>query len=345
MANIDKRISQAGLISYRVLIRLKGYPAQSATFKRITDAKRWELQTEAAIKEGRYFQVSEAKKHTFNELVSRYCAEILPSYNLKERQNRRHKLDWWAQMMGDCLLADITPARLTEHKAKLSQSPATVDKYLKNLSHAFSVAVNDWAWLDSNPVKKVKSPKLPRGRVRFLSDDERARLIAACQESSNAWLYPCVVLALSTGMRQAELMGLKWPDVNLKDGFIILHHTKNNERRRIPLAGLGLELLQEHAKVRRLDTPLLFPGTIHKDRPIDLRTPFEKALKTANINDFHWHDLRHCCASYLAENGASLGEIAEVLGHKTLSMVKRYAHLSDSHVSNVVSRMNQQIFG
>jgi integrase len=345
MANIEKRISQAGLISYRVLIRLKGYPAQSATFKRITDAKRWELQTEAAIREGRYFQVSEAKKHTFNELVSRYCAEILPSYNLKEQQNRRHKLDWWAQMMGPCLLADITPALLTEHKAKLSQSPATVDKYLKNLSHVFTVAFDDWAWLDSNPVKKVKSPKLPRGRVRFLDDGERAKLLQACKESSNAWLYPCVVLALSTGMRQAELMELKWPDVNLKDGYLILHQTKNGTRRRIPLAGLGLELLQEHAKIRRLDTDLLFPGTIHKDKPIDLRDPFEKALKTAGINDFHWHDLRHCCASYLAMNGASLGEIAEILGHRTLSMVQRYAHLSESHVSNVVGSMNKKIFG
>jgi integrase len=246
--------------------------------------------------------------------------------------------------MGDCLLADITPALLTEHKAKLTQSPATVDKYLKNLSHAFSVAVADWAWPDSNPVKKVKSPKLPRGRVRFLSDDERAKLLTACKESSNAWLHLCVVLALSTGMRQGELMGLKWPDVNLKYGYLILHHTKNNERRRIPLAGLALELLADHGKVRRLDTPLLFPGTIHKDQPIDLRAPFEKALKVAGIHDFHWHDLRHCTASYLVMNGASLGEIAEILGHKTLGMVQRYSHLSDSHVSGVVSRMNQQIF-
>ena len=346
MANIEKRISKTNnLVSYRVLIRLKGHPPVSATFKRITDAKRFELQTEAAIREGRYFHISEGKKHTFNELVSRYTTEILPGYNLKEQQNRKHKLDWWAQMMGDCLLADITPALLTEHKAKLTQSPATIDKYLKNLSHVFTVALEDWAWLDSNPVKNVKSPKLPRGRVRFLDDGERARLLKASQESSNAWLHLCVVLALSTGMRQGELMALKWADVNLKDGYLILHHTKNNERRRIPLAGLGLELLQEHAKVRRLDTPLLFPGTIHKDKPIDLRTPFETALKEAGIHDFHWHDLRHCTASYLAMNGASLGEIAEVLGHKTLSMVKRYSHLSDSHVSNVVGAMNKKIFG
>lgn len=345
MATIQKRYSADGIPSYRVQIRLKGHPIQTASFRRMTDAKKWEQVTEVGIKEGRYFQVTEAKKHTFNDLVTRYYSEILLRYNEKERQNRRHKLDWWAQVMGDCLLSDITPAILTEHKAKLTQSPATVDKYLKNLSHAFSVAVDDWAWLDSNPVKKVKSPKLPRGRVRFLDDGERQRLVQACQESSNQWLYLCVVLALSTGMRQAELMGLKWQDVNLKDGYLILHETKNGTRRRVPLAGLGLELLKEHAKVRRLDSPLLFPGNIHKDKPIDLRTPFENALKAAGINDFHFHDLRHCTASYLIMNGASLGEIAEILGHRTLSMVQRYAHLSESHISNVVGSMNQKIFG
>jgi site-specific recombinase XerD len=90
---------------------------------------------------------------------------------------------------------------------------------------------------------------------------------------------------------------------------------------------------------------LLFPGKVHKDEPIDLRRPFEVALKAAEITDFHWHDLRHCTASYLAMNGASLAEIAEILGHKTLQMVKRYAHLSDGHVSNVVASMNAKIFG
>jgi site-specific recombinase XerD len=90
---------------------------------------------------------------------------------------------------------------------------------------------------------------------------------------------------------------------------------------------------------------LLFPSKVNPTKPIDLRKPFETALKKAEIDDFHWHDLRHCTASYLAMNGASLAEIAEVLGHKTLSMVKRYSHLSDSHVSNVVASMNEKIFG
>jgi integrase len=345
MANIEKRTTSTGETSFRVKIRLKGYPTQTATFQRLTDAKKWAQHTEASIREGRHFKTAEAKKHSFIDLVTRYYSEILPHYNEKEQKERKSKLEWWVKNIGHCLLADITPTSISEHKSKMTQSPATVDKYIKNLSHVFTIAVNDWGWLEDNPVKKVKSPKLPRGRVRFLGDDERTKLLNACKDSSNTWLYLCVILALSSGMRQGELMGLKWQDVNLKDGYIILHETKNGERRRVPLSGLALSLLQEHAKVRRLDTDLLFPGKIHKNKPIDLRKPFENALKAAEINDFHWHDLRHCTASYLAMNGASLAEIAEVLGHKTLSMVKRYAHLSDGHVSNVVVSMNAKIFG
>ncbi|MCK5662109.1 MAG: site-specific integrase, partial [Thiotrichaceae bacterium] len=96
---------------------------------------------------------------------------------------------------------------------------------------------------------------------------------------------------------------------------------------------------------RRIDTNLLFPSKAKHDKPMDLRAPWMTALEKAKIEDFRLHDLRHCTASYLAMNGASLAEIAEVLGHKTLQMVKRYAHLSDGHVSSVVESMNSKIFG
>lgn len=353
MASIEKRTTDTGDISYRVKIRLKGYPTQTATFKRLTDAKRWIQDTESAIREGRHFKTTEAKKHTLADLVDRYIKDVLPT-KPKQAAAQRPQLERWKAEIGSYALSDVTPALIVQCRDKLLseptprgniRNPATVVRYMAALSHAFTIAVNEWQWMEDSPMRKVKKPKESKGRVRFLDDDERARLLKACKVSSNTWLYPCVILALSTGMRQAELMGLKWQDVNLKDGFLILHETKNGERRRVPLSGHGLELLQEHARIRRLDTNLLFPGTIHKDKPIDLRKPFETALKAAEITDFHWHDLRHCTASYLAMNGASLAEIAEVLGHKTLSMVKRYAHLSDGHVSNVVASMNEKIFG
>ncbi|MET0014784.1 MAG: site-specific integrase [Sedimenticola sp.] len=367
MASIRKRTKKDGTTSYRVDVRLKGFPPQRATFKRLTDAKKWGQQTEAAIREGRYFKTAEARKHTFSELADRYVKSVLPAKSLSAEKAQTSQMNWWKGELGHLVLADVTPAQITECRDKLLsettkrgriRSPATVVRYMAVLSHAFNIAVNEWGWLEDSPVRKVKKPKEPRGRVRFLSDDnigpngekiegERTRLLRACQESSNHYLYTVVVLALSTGMRQGEIMGLTWDVVDLHQGRITLLETKNGERRVVPLVGKALELLKEHAKVKRLDTRLLFPGRLkRKDiKPVDLRLPWLEALKKAQIDDFRFHDLRHSAASYLAMNGASLAEIAEVLGHKTLQMVKRYSHLSEAHTAGVVSRMNESIFG
>ena len=347
MATITKRLTADGKPYYTAQVRLKGYPPQTATFKHKTKADNWVQDTESAIREGRHFKTVEAKKHTFADLVDRYIKAVLPNYNAKEQAERKSKLLWWKDKIGVYLLADITPPLIVECRDALGEirSPATVVRYMAALSHAFTVAVNEWEWVQENPAKKVSRPTEPKGRVRWLDDAERTRLLSACKESSSPWLYPCVILALSSGMRLNELMGLKWQDVNLKDGFLILHETKNGETRRVPLAGLCLELLKEHAKVRRLDTNLLFPSSKDAQKPIDLRSAFNYALERAEITNFHWHDLRHTTASYLAMNGATMAEIAEILGHKTLAMVKRYTHLSDGHVSNVVASMNAKIFG
>lgn len=352
MASINKHISNDGKTTYRVRVRLKGYPIQTASFGRLTDAKKWAQHTEAAIREGRHFKTAEAKKHTFTEMVDRYIKDVLPT-KPKQASKQTQQLEWWKSNLGHYLLADITPSLIVQYRDELARgetyrgtkrSPATVVRYMAALSHAFTIAVNEWEWLEDSPMRKVKKPKESRGRVRFLDDGERIKLLQACKESSNDWLYMCVTLALSSGMRQGELMGLRWNDVSLKDNYIILHDTKNGERRRVPLVGRALELLQAHSKVRRMDADLLFPGK-NPEKPIDLRRPFNDALDLAEISNFHWHDLRHCTASYLAMNGASLAEIAEVLGHKTLAMVKRYTHLSDGHVSSVVGSMNAKIFG
>ena len=191
---------------------------------------------------------------------------------------------------------------------------------------------------------KVKRPKLPKGRERFLSNDERIRLLAACKESSNAMLLPIVTLALSTAMRRSEIMNLKRQNINLNDGYILLTETKNHETRRIPLTGAALNLLIEHAKVQHIGTDLLWPGK-NILKPIDLTFHWKKALKVAQIDNFVFHDLRHSAASYMAMNGAGLITIAKLLGHRTLAMVQRYSHLSDNHLDDAVADMNQKIFG
>ena len=352
MAYIQQRVTIDGRTRYRALVRLKGHPAQTATFERKTDARRWAQQTEAAIREGRHFKSSEAKRHTLAELVDRYVRNVLPN-KPKSLRIQTQQLAWWKEQIGNYTLADVTPALVAECRDKLARgitpqkqqrSPATVNRYMAVLSHAFTIAVKEWGWLDDSPMRKVTKPRESAARVRFLTDDERTRLLQACEDSKNPHLYTVVVLALSTGARKSEIINLGWKDVDLNRGMIVLHETKNRERRALPLTGRALELIKELSKVRRLDTDLLFPG--HDPRqPMDLRAPWEAALKKAGIEDFRFHDLRHSAASYLAMSGASLMEIADVLGHKTLQMVKRYAHFSEQHTAGVVARMNEKIFG
>src|SRR5262249_17709700 len=137
---------------------------------------------------------------------------------------------------------------------------------------------------------------------------------------------------------------LRWPDVDLKRGTLTFHQTKNRERRTVPLTGQALTLMHQHAKVRGLHISLVFPDPTGT-RPANIRSSWQGARRRAGIADCHFHDLRPSAASYLAMNGASLMEIAEVLGHKTLNMVKRYAHLSEAHTRGVVERMNKAVFG
>ncbi len=148
--------------------------------------------------------------------------------------------------------------------------------------------------------------------------------------------------ALSTGARRGELLALRWPDVDWQRQVAVLHDTKNRERRALPITGHAFELLQELARVRRIDSDLIFAGPTGK--ATYPRAAWERALRAAQIDDFRFHDLRHSAASYLAMSGATLAEIAEVLGHKTLAMVKRYSHLTEAHTAGVVARMNERIF-
>ena len=350
MANIEERKTRDGKTMYRVKVRLKGFPTQTATFHRRTDAKKWVQTTEAAMREGRHFKTAEAKKHTLADMIDRYLHDVLPTKSRSSQRNQEAHLRWWRKHIGDKLLADVTPTLIAGFRDKIAQDDdksranATVVRYMAALSHAFTIAVREWGWLDESPMRKVSKPKEPRGRVRFLSDDERERLLGACKTSYNLYLYPAVVLALSTGTRKMESLGLYWRDVDFQRQTITLHDTKNGERRILPLTGHALKLIEKLYEARRMDSDFVFPSRNGK-KPFDLRRSWVAAMKKADISDFHWHDLRHSTASYLAMNGATLAEIAEVLGHKTLSMVKRYAHLSDAHTAGVISRMNDKIFG
>lgn len=361
MASIQKRTLQNGETSYRVQVRLKGYPPQMATFSRLTDARLWAQSTEAALRERRYFNNAESKKHTVSDMIERYLEKVKRE-SPKRAKNLMPMLDWWKKQIGYCILSDLNRALISEQLDKLSKrtvgrvnqdtnkkeqvpiTPARINRYLAAFGHVCSIAMNEWEWIENNPVKKIRKFKEARGRVRFLSDEERVSLLAACEDAPYPHMYLIVVLALSTGARKSEILFLKWQDVDFKRKQIVLHDTKNKERRIIPLSGHALDLIIAHKKIQRLDTDFIFPSLMG-DKPYEIKRSWEGALEKAGIENFRFHDLRHSAASYLAMNGASLAEIAEVLGHKTLQMVKRYAHLSEAHTHGVVSKMNERIFG
>ncbi len=365
MATIRAKSRPDGSIYYQAQVRIKGHPPQTASFERKTDAKRWGAQTEAAIRQRRYFNVFEAQRHTAAQMIDRFIEEVLPN-RPKQRRDLTSHLGWWKTEVGAHRLSELTPSVLSAARDKLlrgktvrneKRAPATVLRIMASLSAVLKVAERDWQWIESSPMAKITKPVASRGLVRFLSADERTRLLTACQELGHPYLHTIVIIALSTGMRLGEILGLRWEQIDVREKLAVGHaqllETKNGERRGVTIAGAALAAVRALAEREGKATGLLFPSTRPPrrprakavEKPIDIRRPWNEARAKADLNDFRFHDLRHSAASYLAMNGATASEIAAVLGHKTLAMVKRYAHISEAHTASVVARMNAKVFG
>ena len=242
------------------------------------------------------------------------------------------------------MIAECRDELLGPRKGKKTLAPATVVRFLSTLSHLFSVAQSDWEWCSSNPVRGVRKPKEPTGREWYLQPGESQVLLDACRASTSEALYPAVVIALSTGMRRGEILGLEWRDVDLVRRQISLRQTKNGSRRTIPLCSPAFELLQTRREQAGRDAVLVFPADPNPDKPDapakpkDIAKAWETARAKAGLKDFRFHDLRHSAASFMAMSGASTLEIAAILGHRTLQMTKRYSHLSNAHLRVVMER-------
>ncbi len=355
MAEFKKRKKKDGSTSYTASIRIKGYPALTATFKRLTDAKIWASDNESKMKRGKHIKEHEAKKHTLAETIDRYIINELPERK-SDKKKFEMQLNWWKSNLGAYLLSDITPSLLAKFRDKLANEPsprtktkkvkrsnATINRYMASLSIVLTKATREWEWIEENPMFKVTKKKEARGRIRFLSDEERANLLKECENASNPLIYLIVVVALSTGARYSEIINLKWDNVDFKKRMFYFMDTKNGENRAVPISSKAHDLLLEHSKVRKLNSKLVFPRADGK-KTTDIRWHWEEAIKRAKLEDFRFHDLRHSAASNLAMSGASLLEIAEVLGHKTMSMVKRYSHLTKKHTAAILESMNEKQF-
>ena len=371
MAVIRERVSATGTKSYHVQVRIKGFPPQTKTFASKTMAKQWAAMVETELKAGRYLPRVVAERHTLAELIDRYRKEVLPQKKAKFIRDQTVHLDWWETKLGRYNLAELNSNLIAQARNTLStepygkagsktaakdrvRAPATVVRYMGALSHALNTAVNEWGWMDKSPMVGVKKPKVDNERRRFLSDDEIQRVLVSAKESENRFLYTVVLLALSTGMRQSEIMTLRWRNVLVEDGanmgLLVMEKTKNGDARTSPLAedaftavmALRDKVIKNNAG-RVPASQLLFPSDTVENKPVEIRKAWETCRKRAELDDFRFHDLRHTAGSLLAMSGASTREIAEVLGHKTMAMAKRYSHLTQKHLGSVVATMNQRL--
>lgn len=365
MATVQKRKNDDGTTSYRVQIRLKGHPTASATFTRLTDAREWAAMTENEMKTGRYFGA--AKSKTLGDLFDKYGTAA--ALRLKSWKGVKGRLDWWRTKAGGEMLDAITPSRIADWRDELLATPkqngggqrtgSDVNRTIAALSSAMTHAVKELGWIERNPCERVTKPKEVGGRLRFLSDDELPALLAAVRASPHPDLLPAVLLALTTGARKGEILGLRWSQIDFKRRAITLlqGETKNDAGRALPLSGEVVELLQARNKVRKIDDDRVFPPP-GGCKELELREPWKAALVLAGIDvreimrkrgqqkalpvmtsDFRWHDLRHTAASYLTMAGVSAIEVARVLGHKTLAMSLRYSHLAPDRVTELGDRL------
>ena len=287
---------------------------------------------------------------TMRELIERYMA----AYAGRD-MTRGQRLGAWQSMIGDFTLEQCDVDLMHAGRSELATKPAlvykghdhrglqvfdlksrrkpkenaTLNRYMQAIGAVCTWAIEQRlapkAWM--HPCRGIKRLPEADGRVRFLDQDERTRLFEAVKASQYPRLYALTLMAMKTGARRGELLALTWRDLDLKAGIASLGRSKNGDRRTLVL----LDDVVAEIAVFQSDDPARFVfGSVKAkyQKPTSIDSAWRDAVARAGIKDFKFHDLRHCCASYMAQAGTPLNVIAEVLGHRKLDMTRRYAHLT-----------------
>ncbi|WP_144326984.1 tyrosine-type recombinase/integrase [Tepidimonas aquatica] len=287
---------------------------------------------------------------TVSELIERYMAQ----YNGQDG-SRAHRLAAWQEMIGDFEVSQVDADLIHAGRSELATKPplvfvgvdhqgrqifkvkgrqrqksgATLNRYVQAIASVFTWAIEQRLTPKGfvHPCRGLKRMGESDGRVRYLDTDERSRLFLACRVSKYPRLYALVLMAMKTGARKGELLGLTWRDVDLEAGLAYLGRTKNGDRRTLVLLPDVVEALRPFVST---DPARFVFGSVRSKylEPARIDTAWREAVARAKLRNFRFHDLRHCCASYMAQAGVPLNVVAEVLGHRKLDMTRRYAHLT-----------------
>lgn len=249
----------------------------------------------------------------------------------------KQRLSFWSDSYGDLILNKFTRNHIKQAMNKLAcigYAPATLNRFKAAISAVFSFLCDEYD-LNYNPARQVKQQKEDNARCRFLSNIELSSLFNATKRSNWDKLYLLVLIAVTTGARRGDIITLKWSDIDFIHKTAKVDVTKNGQPRILPLTN---DVIGELIKFRSVGDGYVFN---HPSKLGEYFRNFDcywrKALKTAQIENFKFHDLRHTAASYLAMANIEIGQIADILGHKTLDVTKRYIHLSTAHKASVIN--------
>ena len=216
-----------------------------------------------------------------------------------------------------------------------NRSNATINRHLELLSKMFNLCIeNDL--IEKNPCQAVGQLREENFKIRFLTTEEEKALFNAIETTSYSnknnevifpyiHLKPLIICALQTGMRRSEIFGLKWAQVDFKNGFIDVLKTKSGKARKIPISK-RLETILKDVLATSGNNDYVFINMATNKPYTDIKKSFSTVLKNANIENFRFHDLRHTVATRMVESGVDLLVVQEILGHSNIQTTMRYAH-------------------
>lgn len=311
-----------------------------ATDKKVAEKIYHKVMTEVA--EGKWFERLPGEEKTFREMMGKYMKEYSErNKSIKSHIRDKSVSDHLNQFFGDLTLSNITPKRISEYKTRRREegaAPATVNKELILMGHAFNLAIKEWEWMKENPVSRVSREKVNNLIERWLTSKEEESLLAA----SPGWLQEIIIFAINTGLRQGEILNLAWDRVDLFRKTVTILEQKNKGKDTLPLNNKAMEVLKARARVRHIKTHYVFyNGNGNQIEARNLLRAFYGATEKAKLNDLRFHDLRHTFATRLVQAGVDLYTVQKLGRWKTLSMINRYAHHYPESLRPGVERLDK----
>ena len=268
-------------------------------------------------------KLGEKPKRLWDEACIRWLQE---NQGKKSLDSDKIKIRLLPELRG-LLLEDMTRDLIHSVVNRKTCSGSTKNRYFALIRAILNKCVNEWDWLDKAP--KLKLHKEPKKRIRWLYPEEAQRLVNAL--GGLPYMQHLVIFSLATGLRQANVLNLKWEQIDLRRqvAWIYPDQAKAGKAIGVPLNHTAMQVLMDRPRV----SDYVFTHSKGaRVKSISSRV-WREALEKAGITDFRWHDLRHTWASWLVQNGTPLAALKEMGGWESVEMVQRYAHLAPEHLS------------